>query len=97
MVSFGGSIVEGPPLFSNGTSQAGLAAGPGISIDVVNGTFVITATPRITSVDLAAPPGIFNVTSPVYTDGPAVLSFDVLEQFANTFWAAPDSVGKSFF
>jgi hypothetical protein len=89
MISWNGNIIEGPAIFGNETF---IEAGPGIVVDVVNGTFIISASPRITSVDLQAPPGIFNVTSPVFTDGPAVLSFDVLEQFANTFWAAPDGI-----
>lgn len=94
MISYNNTIVEGPDVANvNGTGL--FVAGPGIDITLVNGSYVITATPRITLVDLVAPSDIFNVTSSPVTDGPAVLTFVKNEQSEGTFWAGPIVGGGS--
>lgn len=93
MISFNNTIVEGPDVANvNGTGL--FVAGPGIDITLVNGSYVITATPRITLVDLVAPSDIFTVTSVPVTDGPAVLTFVKNAQAQGTFWAGPESGGS---
>lgn len=89
MISFNNTIIEGPDVANvNGTGL--FVAGPGIEITLVNGSYVITATPRITLVDLVAPSDIFTVTSLPVTDGPAVLTFVKNTQLEGTFWAGPN-------
>ena len=91
MISFNNTIIEGPPIFDfNGTGGL-IQAGDGIVIDLVNSTYVITASPRITSIDLNVPVDIFTVTSSPIIDGPGILTFTVDPQSANTFWAGPVS------
>jgi hypothetical protein len=90
MVStYNNTIVEGPSIFDVGNTTGLITAGDGITITLTNGSFVIAASPRISSVSLNAPLDIFLVTSGLITNGPAALSFNVLPQFQNTFWAGP--------
>jgi hypothetical protein len=93
--SFNNTIIEGEDIFAiNGTGV--IQAGDGITIVLVNGSFVISADPRITSVSLTAPADIFMVTSGTITNGPAVLSFDIMQQFQNTFWAGPTNTTMGY-
>lgn len=89
MISFNNTIIEGPSIF--GTNETGnlVEAGDGIVIDVINSTFIINASPRITSVDLSGPGDLFVTTSLPFTNGSALLTFDTIPQLENTFWAGP--------
>jgi len=88
MISSGGQIIEGPDIFSiNGTGI--IMAGDGISITIVNGSYVISAIPDFDNVTLSAPTDIFQVNSPAHSVGNYPLSFEVLQQIGNKFWASP--------